>query len=57
MQYIDSLAKKLISKAFALFCREFEIDVIHAFLVLIFWAKNAVGATFFAFCNYAAFEG
>ena len=43
---------KLISKAFALFCREFGIDVIHTFLVLIFWAKNAVGATIFAFCNY-----
>ena len=35
-----------------LFCREFENVVIHAFLVLIFWAKNAAGATVCAFCNY-----
>ena len=33
-----------------MFCRKFVI--IHAFLVLIFWAKNAVSATCFAFCNY-----
>ena len=49
---IHILLHGLISKAFTLFCREFENVVIHAFLVLIFWAKNAAGATVCAFCNY-----
>ena len=40
------------AKASTLFCREFENVVIHAFLVLLFWAKTAAGATVFAFCNY-----
>ena len=43
---------KPISKAFALFCRKFENVVIHALLVLTFWAKAAASATVFAFCNY-----
>ena len=51
---IHILLHGLISKAFTLFCREFENVVIHAFLVLIFWAKNAAGATVCAFCNYDA---
>ena len=42
---------KLISKAFTLFCREFGNTVTHAFLVLIFGAKTAASATFFAFCS------
>ena len=42
---------KQISWAFTLFCREFGSVVNRAFLVLIFWARNAAGATFFAFCN------
>ena len=44
--------KKFISNALTLFCRKFGNVVNDAFLVLLFWAKNAVGATFFAFCNY-----
>ena len=51
---IHILLHGLISKAFTLFCREFENVVIHAFLVLIFWAKNAAGATVCAFCNYVS---
>ena len=43
---------KLISKAFALFCRKFGNVVNRAFLVKFFWVKNPVGATFYAFCNY-----
>ena len=43
----------VISTAFTLFCREFGNVVNHAFLVLIFWAENLVGAIFSAFCNYA----
>ena len=35
-----------------LFCREFENVVSHVFLVLVFWANTAAGATVFAFCNY-----
>ena len=35
-----------------LFCREFGNVVNQAFLVLIFWAKTAADATFFAFCKY-----
>ena len=42
----------LILKAFALFCCEFGNDVNHPFFGAIFWAKNAIGATFFTFCNY-----
>ena len=42
-----------ISKAFSVFCRKFRNVANHAFLVLILWPKKAVGATFFAFCNYA----
>ena len=42
----------MISKVFTLFCREFGNVVNHAFLVLIFWEKNLVGAIFSAFCNY-----
>ena len=38
--------------AFTLLCGEFGNVVNRAFLVLIFWAKTAAGATFFAFCNY-----
>ena len=41
------------SIAFTLFCREFGNVVNNAFLVLIFWAKNSVGAIFSVFCNYA----
>ena len=44
--------KYLFSKAFTLFCREFGNVVNRAFLVLIFLAKKAVGASLFAFCNY-----
>ena len=40
---------KIISKAVTQFCRDFGNVVNHAFLVQIFWAKNAVGATFYAF--------
>ena len=36
-----------------MFCLKFESVVNRAFLVLINWAKNAVGATLFTFCNYA----
>ena len=43
---------KQISKAFTLFCRKFGNVVNRAFLVLVFWAKTAAGAIFFAFCNY-----
>ena len=37
---------------FTLFCREFEIVVNRANLVLIFWGEKMVGANFYAFCNY-----
>ena len=37
---------------FTLFCREFGNVVNRAFLVLIFWVKNLVGANFIRFCNY-----
>ena len=37
---------------FTLFCREFCNVVNRAFLVLIFWVKNLVGANFIRFCNY-----
>ena len=37
---------------FTLFCREFANVVNRAFLVLIFWVKNLVGANFIRFCNY-----
>ena len=35
----------------------FENYVNHAFLVQVFWAKNAAGATFFSFCFYAISVG
>ena len=46
---------KLISKAFTLFCRGFENVVNHEYLVLIVWAKSAVGGILFAFCNNAGY--
>ena len=36
-----------------LFCRNFCNVVNHAFLVLIFWAKNSVGAIFLLFATVA----
>ena len=45
---------KQISKGFTLFYYEFGNVVNYTLLVLILWAKNAVGATFFAFCNYVS---
>ena len=44
---------KLIKNSFTLFCQIFGNVVNRAFLVSILWSKNVVGATFFAFCNYA----
>ena len=49
---IHILLHGLISKAFTLFCREFENVVNRVFLVLIFWVKKLVGANFTRFCNY-----
>ena len=44
--------KYFISKAFTLFCREFENVANCGFLVLIFWVKNLGGAYFYAFRNF-----
>ena len=50
------MMRKIINNKmqFTLFCREFGNVVNHAFLVLIFWVKNSVGAIFSTFCNYAS---
>ena len=40
-----------------LFCRKFGNVLYNAFLVLIVLAKNAEGATFFAFCDYGGWLG
>ena len=42
---------KLISKAFTQFSGKIGNVVNHAFLVLIFWVKNLVGANSYAFRN------